>query len=129
MGLITNAFEVPLVNDDIVELPMRDPAAAIQAVGGDADLARELFATYLESLEPQLQEIRRYHQAADRTELKNSAHRLHGASAYCGVPAMTAAIRALEWAAKADEPAEIDRCMHSLEREIGRLSASVEADN
>lgn len=112
------------MNDDGMELPIRDPAAAIEAVGGNADLARELFAIFLESLEPQLQEIRRRHQAAEWMKLVNSTHRLHGATAYCGVPAMKAATRALEQAARAGEPGEIDHRMQSLEREIGRLRAS-----
>ena len=116
------------MNDDSKELPVRDPAAAMQAVGGNADLAQELFAAFLESLEPQWQEIRRRHQAADWVELRNSAHRLHGGAAYCGVPAMKAAVRALEQAAREGEPAEIDRRMHPLEREIGRLFASAGAE-
>ncbi len=117
-----DAFEVPLVNDDSMELPVRDPAAAIQAVGGNADLARKLFSAFLESMEPHWQEIRQRHQAADWVELRNSSHRLHGAAAYCGVPAIKAASRELELAAGAGALTEINRCMQSLEREIERLA-------
>ena len=116
------------MNDDGIELPIRDPAAAILAVGGNTGLARELFAAFLESLEPQLQEIRQRHRASDWAELRNSAHRLHGSAAYCGVPAMKAEVRALEQAAREGESAEIDRRMHSLEREIGRLFANTKED-
>ncbi len=123
-----DAFEAPLVNGDVMELPVRDPEAAIQAAGGNADLARELFSAFLESMKPYWQEIRQRHQAADWAELRNSSHRLHGAAAYCGVPAMKAAARGLEQAARAGEPAEINRRIQSLEREIERLVTFAEAE-
>ena len=111
------------MNDEIKELPVRDLEAAIQTVGGSAELAQQLFAAFLEGLGPHLQEIRQRHRAGDWPELGASAHQLHGAAAYCGIPAMKAAIRKLEEVTKEGDPAKIDRRMEALERECERLFA------
>jgi len=114
------------VNDNIEELPVRDLDDALRAVGGNADLARELFGTFLRGLEPQLQEIRQNHRSAQWETLKENAHRIHGGAAYCGVPALKAALKALEKAAAAGEPVEIAHRMEALELETERLFAVAE---
>jgi len=89
------------------DLPARDEAAALAATGGDANLARELFATLMAGLSQEVTEIEARFAARDWRGLLHTAHRLHGATSYCGVPALDRALRELERAASGGDYAEI----------------------
>jgi len=88
------------------------------------DLARELFAAFVEDLPAQFEEMRRLQQQQQWEELLETAHRLHGSAAYCGVPALKDAIRKLEAATKGigTDPAEIADLMDAVSAQIDRLN-------
>ena len=121
-----NDSEASPGSDEGVEPPIRDLEEANKAVGGNEELAQQLFTAFLEGLESHLQAIRQRHQAGDWNELRVSAHQLRGGAAYCGIPAVKAAISDLEGATKAGDPVEIDRTMEVLEQEVERLRAFTE---
>jgi two-component system sensor histidine kinase BarA len=88
-------------------LPARDEAAALAAAGEDADLARELFATLMDGLPREISQLQACFAAANWRELVGLAHRLRGATGYCGVPRLDYGLQELERAAKAGETAAI----------------------
>ena len=100
------------------KLPIWDHDTALASVGGNADLMRELFETFLGSIGPHWEELRQLCRAKNWTELYDSAHRLHGSAAYCGVPAIKSAVKELETAAAAGDEKTVASSMGVLAHEI-----------
>ncbi len=111
------------------DLPVRDEPAAIQTTGGNKDLAAQLFTTFISDLVPQQAQLNQLWQSGKQTELHESAHRMHGATAYCGVPALKQAVKRLERAAVSGAGTEIEACLHEVNREIERLLDLVRLDS
>ena len=83
--------------------PVLDKSLAIEKAGGKSDLAKELFAMLLNEL-PELKNLMNMaYQANDPQGFWDHTHKIHGSTAYCGVPALQAAARVLEEAIKADK--------------------------
>jgi two-component system sensor histidine kinase BarA len=102
-------------------LPVRDQDAALATAGGNADLMRELFATFLHGIGPHWEELRSLYRAKNWNGLSDSAHRLHGSAAYCGVPALKSTVKKLEMAAEAGDLKGIEAGIDALAHEIERL--------
>ncbi|MBK1717859.1 phosphorelay protein [Thiocystis violacea] len=79
---------------------MRDEAAALALAGGDDELAAELLAALLAGLPEELESLRACLAESDWPGLAEYAHRVRGATRYCGVPALDAAMEALERSAR-----------------------------
>jgi two-component system sensor histidine kinase BarA len=105
------------------EVPVRDEAAALSAAAGNADLAAELLRALLREVPGTLQELGDLCRRGDWATLRDSAHRLHGGAAYCGVPAIKQAAKQLELSAQSQDPATVGRRLQALEREVARLRA------
>ncbi len=110
------------------DLPIRDEQAALRTTGGNLDLAAQLFTSFITDLVPLQEELKLLLQAGDQAELLETAHRMHGATAYCGVPALKQAVKRLEQAAASGEETEIEFRMCDVNREIGRLLDLVHSD-
>lgn len=98
-----------------------DKNQALEQAGGNRELASELFKMLLEEL-PVLQS--QLAQAIDRGErdaMWNPAHKLYGSTAYCGVPALREAARAMEECIKQQQTERLQDCFAHLSREIIRL--------
>jgi two-component system sensor histidine kinase BarA len=110
----------------VPDLPSRDETAALEAAGGNAALARELLETLMQGLPNELAELRRCFGANDWSLLAEAAHRMRGATAYCGVPALDEHLRELERATKAGGvPEHIGLKLEQVEREAQRLRRTV----
>jgi two-component system sensor histidine kinase BarA len=107
----------PTVADTPV--PAWDETAALAAVGGDADLARELLAALIAGLPGEIQGLRGA--AADPAALAEAAHHVRGATRYCGVLALDAALAGLERAAKDRNAAGMSAGLALVEAEASRL--------
>lgn len=120
---------VPMDPDDTMgrpaQTPARDEVAALAATGGDADLARELFASFTHGLAGELETISRHGRAENWPALAEAAHRLRGATAYCGVPALDHALQQLERAAQSAALDRIRTGLLEVELEAERLGALV----
>ncbi|MES9844916.1 MAG: response regulator [Candidatus Sedimenticola sp. PURPLELP] len=92
-------------------LPTRDEAEALRIAGGRKELADEMFQRLLLDIESMGQELKENLEKKDWDELKESAHRLHGSAAVCGVPALKKHVAELEFAAK---QRELDKAVNSL---------------
>jgi two-component system sensor histidine kinase BarA len=82
------------------ELPHRDREAAIRIAAGNPDLAREMFEKLAAGLPEQIQEVRGYLFQRNWALLRESLHRLRGATAICAVSALHASVGALMEAAR-----------------------------
>ena len=75
---------------------MLDIPQALEQAGDNAELARELFQMLLNDLPGLRQNINQAFAGNDAQGLWDNTHKLYGSTAYCGVPALREAARALE---------------------------------
>ena len=103
-------------------LPAWDETAALSAVAGDADLARELLAALIAGLPAELDGLRAT-SGSDTAAVAEIAHHMRGATRYCGVLALDAALADLERVAKAGNAAAMTAGLAQVEAEAARLMA------
>ena len=107
---------------DSGELKVLDPEEGLRLAAGKPDLAADMLAMLLASLEGDREAIRAGREAADRSALIERVHRLNGASRYCGVPQLRAACQRCETLLKQDHPQAM-QALDELDRAICRLAA------
>jgi HPt (histidine-containing phosphotransfer) domain-containing protein len=102
------------------QLPAWDETTAVAAVEGDARLARELVAALIAGLPAELAELKAFAERSDVAALAENAHHMRGATRYCGVLALDAALDDLEQAATVGDirraAAELARVEVAIER-------------
>ncbi len=98
-----------------------DVTLALEQVAGNEPLAKELFGMLLSEL-PELN-AKLAQAIADRntTAMWDHAHKIYGATAYCGVPALRTAAKDMEVAIKTVDERRIQQYYSELNREIGQL--------
>ena len=82
---------------------MLDIPQAIEQAGGNPELAKELFAMLLKDLPVMQEKLNQALKNDDRQGLWEQAHKIHGATAYCGVPTLQTTVRDLEIAIKSQK--------------------------
>lgn len=107
------------------ELPVRDYAHALRVAGGQQGIADKLFRQFIDELPDSLAEIVRSYHKQDWAALWQHTHRLHGAAAVCGVPALHFSLNLLQQAVKAEQALAIEEGLELLEKETQRLLESV----
>jgi two-component system sensor histidine kinase BarA len=100
---------------------VRDDQAAVNAAGGDRALAAELLETLLGQLPGEMDLLRSLLAESDWPGIDELAHRLRGASAYCGVPALDAVLGELSMAAKTGVATRISTQADRVVTEVQRL--------
>ncbi|MCW8890649.1 MAG: ATP-binding protein [Sedimenticola sp.] len=93
-------------NKDSV-LPVRDMDEVLRITGNREELAVDMFNNFMVDLPKQLDLLNHHCTNSDWNSLGEVAHRLHGACAVCGVPALKAAIEKLEHLATMESESEI----------------------
>ena len=109
----------------ITDLPSRDESAALEAAGGNEDLARELVESLVRSLPQEIAELQRWHTADTWSQLADAAHRMRGATSYCGVPAIDELLEELERAARTSNAERIELNLAQVIQEADRLTRFV----
>ena len=104
---------------DLTQLPAWDETAA---VAGDADLARELVTVLIAGLPAELTALRACAARRDPQGLAEAAHHMRGATRYCGVLALDAALEDLERAAKAGDEGRMEEDLGLVLSEAERLT-------
>jgi two-component system sensor histidine kinase BarA len=104
-------------------LPAWDKSAALAATGGDERLATELLEALLLSLPADISALRGLFDARDWARIDDVAHRMRGATAYCGAPALDTALEGLKNAARCSDERQIEGCLRQVELEAERLRA------
>jgi len=92
---ITSIEKEPHTEDED-SLEVHNENTGIELAGGNKQLANELFAMLIKELPTHRKEIKNAQKDKDLTKLKNHTHKLHGATSYCGVPALRTAAKTFE---------------------------------
>ncbi|MBF8780773.1 response regulator [Pseudomonas fulva] len=103
------------------ELKVLDAQEGLRLAAGKPDLAADMLAMLLASLESDREAIRVAREAADRSAIIEHVHRLNGASRYCGVPQLRAACQRSETLLKQDHPHAM-QALDELDQAIVRLA-------
>ena len=101
------------------QLPVLDHEEGLRLAAGKQDLAADMLAMLLASLESDREAIRQAREARDNSALIERVHRLHGATRYCGVPQLRAACQRTETLLKQESPnayAALDELDHAIVR-------------
>jgi len=103
-----------------------DAGIALEQAGDNEELARELFTMLLDELPDHRQAIDTALKALNREDLEinklwDPVHKLHGATAYLGVPALRQAVKAFEDQIKQNRRDQLDEGFRQLDAEINRL--------
>jgi len=104
------------------ELQVLDHEEGLRLAAGKADLAADMLAMLLASLEADREAIRFARDTDDNNALIERVHRLHGATRYCGVPQLRAACQRSETLLKQQDPKAYS-ALEELDRAINRLAA------
>jgi two-component system sensor histidine kinase BarA len=108
-------------------MPARDEQAALAATGGDAQLAQDLLTALMRGLPAELDNLDRRRRSEDWSALSHAAHRMRGATAYCGVPALDNALQQLEHATQSGVVERIDAHLRDVMDEAARLRDAIGA--
>lgn len=106
---------------DSSELKVLDPEEGLRLAAGKPDLAADMLAMLLASLDSDREAIQAARDAADRNAMIERVHRLNGASRYCGVPQLRAACQRSETLLKQDSPQAL-QALDELDQAISRLA-------
>ncbi|VAX14428.1 hypothetical protein MNBD_GAMMA24-2267 [hydrothermal vent metagenome] len=103
-----------------------DARLALEQAGGSEELARDLFAMLLDELTDHQQAIEMMFKRLSSENgtfeaLWDPVHKLHGATAYLGVPALRQAVKAFEDQIKQHVREQLDEGFRQLDAEINRL--------
>ncbi len=98
-----------------------DKNQALEQAGGNETLARELFAMLLEELPVLQAQLAQALESGEQEAQWNPAHKLYGSTAYCGVPALREAARAMEECIKQQDETQLQSCFARLCAEISQL--------
>ena len=99
-----------------------DHEEGLRLAANKADLAADMLAMLLASLEADRLAITAAREAKDNNALIERVHRLHGATRYCGVPQLRAACQRAETLLKQDDAKAI-AALDELDMAIARLAS------
>lgn len=105
-----------------VQLLVLDHEEGLRLAANKADLAADMLAMLLASLEADRLAITHAREANDNHALIERVHRLHGATRYCGVPQLRAACQRAETLLKQDD-AKATAALDELDMAIARLAS------
>jgi two-component system sensor histidine kinase/response regulator len=99
--------------------------AALEHVGGDVRLLRELLALFLEECPRWLAELERHLAASNAEGVQRTAHKFKGALLNFGAEAAGTSAASIETAGRARTLAGVDTMMASLRSELDRMLPDV----
>ncbi len=111
---------------EILDIPY-----AIEQAGGNPELAKELFTMLLNDLPVLRDKLNQAFADSDSQALWDHTHKIHGSTAYCGVPALREAARRLEGAIKQqaeDLTTEIETLNQAILELLESGAAALERD-
>lgn len=111
----------PPAHQESVSLPLRDREAALKTAAGNQEVADKLFDMLLSSLDDELTEIRRLGESKAWDPLWDRVHKLLGASAACGVPALHASLQQLETAVTENHSENLHQLIGNLGLQVEKL--------
>jgi PAS domain S-box-containing protein len=107
--------------------PAFDEEAALERLGGDRELLRELAEMFVESAPELIAAVREAAGRRDARALERAAHSLKGSAATFSAAGAVEAAQAVESKAKTGDLSVVDEAISGLERETARLQESLAA--
>lgn len=101
-----------------------DIQLSLEQAGDNEKLAKELLYMLLKELPNLLESVKSAFHLKNYPSLKNNAHKMHGATAYCGVPNLKQAAHDLENCIKQDKTQDIQSAINELEVTIQQLQSN-----
>jgi two-component system sensor histidine kinase BarA len=98
-----------------------DTKLAIEKSNNNIELAKELFTMLIKDLPQSLESIKSSYRSESKLELLDHAHRLHGSTAYCGVPNLKIAASKLEEYIKSNDTTEMQSYINDVEFAVNDL--------
>ena len=109
----------PIINRQ--SMPVRDLDKALTVTGGDQKLADEMFKQLRIELPMHLEEIRTANTKGDWHAMQEIAHKLHGSTSSCGVPALDECVHQVEIICRNRAADLISQQLDNLSNEIDRV--------
>jgi two-component system sensor histidine kinase BarA len=103
------------------DLLVRDIDKLLAITGGDHQLANEMFKQLCLELPQQLITIKKFIDQSDWENLREIAHKIHGSTSSCGVPALDYRVMEFEKVCKTKDTDRLLASYIQLEHEIERL--------
>jgi len=100
-----------------------DKQQALEQAGDDPALAKDLLQMLFAELPELIEKLKQALAENNHTALWDHAHKIHGSTAYCGVPALRAAANSMEQLIKDKMVAEYFAGVEIIDAEIERLLA------
>ena len=126
---ITSHHPAAKTDDEHKALPSRDLKEALNSAGGREDLADDMFRQFMQELPEQIADMKERQSRQDMEGLVAVAHKLHGACAVCGVPALKASVARLEQVAGSGESQLSAIALEQVEQDCKALYALQEEHN
>jgi len=83
-----------------------DKDLALKQAGGNAELAKELFEMLVKDLPISLELAKNAHRNLNKDLFWDAIHKIHGGTAYCGVPDLKSSCKLLEDEIKLQYPSQ-----------------------
>ncbi|NNM53062.1 MAG: response regulator [Pseudomonadales bacterium] len=103
-----------------------DMQEGLRLAGGRKDLARDMLNLLIDGLPQEIEAIQNAFSQRQRSTLLDRVHYVHGASRYCGVPALRQAADMLETGIKQSD-AESDAIWFEIEAAVQNMLAAMQA--
>lgn len=113
--------------DAITSTAVLDRTVALSRVGGDAELLKEIAQLFLSEYPSMLEQLREALAAGDAKLVERTAHGLKGSVANFGAPAAVEAARMIEVLGRAQQLAEVQQVLRTLELALATLHPELEA--
>lgn len=108
----------------MVLMALFDKDLALSQAGDNPELAQELFEMLINDLPQSQQAMNQAHKDNNKDAFWDATHKIHGGTAYCGVPDLKTACKALEDEIKAGYPGDkVDIALAELNKQIDLLLA------
>ena len=114
---------------EAASLPAIDATMGVERAFGQADVWRTILDMLVKDLPASMASIEDAYAGQDLEELRKAAHKLHGSSSYCGVPALQNAVKNLELACMKNEPEQIGQWLATLREAATTLQEMVASGN
>jgi two-component system sensor histidine kinase BarA len=105
------------------DLPVRDAAQALRIAGGSERIANRLFSELRRDLPHAIDDLQTSFATRNWSELWQASHRLHGAAAVCGVPALHYALGELQPAVALEDDVAVSVLLARTVAEIDQILA------
>ncbi len=102
-------------------LAVVDEQLGASLAGDNLEIAKELLQILMTTLPEEAAEIEKHFHAKDWTTMANKVHKVHGATSYCGTPALKFAALTLERILKDHQTEEVPTAHELFQYEVQRL--------